>query len=159
MNPFYHTEARRAALLEEVRSWEGTPFSENCAVKGRQGGVSCERWQVAIHSACGACPPLDLPVVPVEQVRHWHEHHEGSLIMDFLRRPELQLRVRRFEMDTTPMVGDIVVMRVGKTEHHLGVWCGPRIYHVAIPTGVVWHGARDAELHKLIRCFYRIFES
>ncbi|MCX6952732.1 MAG: hypothetical protein NTV51_11290 [Verrucomicrobia bacterium] len=142
--PFYHTAARQAALLAEVRSWEGTPFSENCAVKGVQGGVSCERFQVAIHSATGACPPLDLPVIPVEQVRHWHEHHAGSLIMEFLRRPELEHRVRRLEPDTAPLMGDICVMRVGQTEHHLGVWCGPRIYHVAIPAG---------------GCFYRLLES
>lgn len=156
--PFYRTEERQRALLDEVASWEGTPFSENCAVKGRQGGVSCERWQAALHAATGACPELDLPVFGVEEVRHWHEHHKESLILHWLGLPEIRNLVRRVDEADAPMIGDIVVMRVDKTEHHLGVWCFPRIYHVAIPAGVVWHGARDAELRKLVRCFYRILE-
>jgi hypothetical protein len=156
--PFYSTAARVDALYEELRSWRGTPFSENCAVKGSCGGVSCERLQHAVHTATGACPPMELPVVPVEQVRHWHEHNTGSLVLDFLARPELNGRVRRLEPDAALMQGDILLMVVGHTAHHLGVFSWPWVYHVEIPAGVVYFSATNIHRRAVVRSIYRIFE-
>lgn len=158
MAPFYKTDARRAAVIAEARSWLGTPFSENCAVKGLQGGVSCDRYQLAVHAAAGACPLLELPVLPVEQVRRWHEHNADSRILGWLGSPKFRGRARRVDEGAAPMIGDIVVLRIKETEHHLGLWAGAEIFHVAIPAGVLSHSARDPELLKLIRCYYRIYE-
>ncbi len=156
MIPFYNTLERRAALVIEAHSWLGTPFSENAAVKGRDGGVSCARYLAACHVAAGAIAAVTLPVLPVEQVRHWHEHHSESMILDWLALPEVRGRVRRVDDGEAPMVGDLVVMRVQLTEHHVGLWCGHEILHVAISAGVVSHSTRDPELMRLVRCFYRI---
>lgn len=158
MSPFYNTDARRAAIVAEARSWLGTPFSENCAVKGPQGGVSCERYQIAVHTATGACPAIELPELPVQNVRHWHEHHADSLILAWLQLPEVRGRVRRVDEDEAPAIGDMAVFLFGKTEHHLGLWCGHELLHVAIPAGVVAHSTRDPKLRAAVRCFYRLME-
>lgn len=154
--PFYNTDTRRSLLLEEARSWLGTPFRENCAIKGRDGGVDCAHYQAACHAAAGACQPLDLPVLPVEQVRAWHQHNASSLIMNWLAQDGVRGRVRRIEPEETPMIGDLVLLKLDLTEHHLGLWCGPELFHVAIPAGVVTHSTRDPDLRNYVRCYYRI---
>ena len=158
MIPFYNSLVRRNVLVDEARSWLGTPFSENCAVKGPQGGVSCSRYLAACHTAAGACAAIVLPILPVEQVRHWHEHHAESQILLWLALPEVRGRVRRVDEGAAPLIGDLVVMKVQLTEHHIGLWCGHEILHVAIPAGVVSHSTRDPKLRKMIRGVYRIYE-
>lgn len=155
--PFYNTEERRAALVAEARSWLGTPFSENCAVKGPAGGIDCVHYLAACHAAAGACAPVELPVQPVEHVRHWHEHHAESLILEWLGRPEVRGRVRRLDDGEPMMIGDMPLLEVQRTTHHATICCGPELLHVAIPAGVVSHSTRDRELMKKIRCVYRLF--
>lgn len=157
MTPYYQDSARCAVLLAEARDWLGTPFSENTAVKGLQGGVSCVRYLEACHAAAGAIVPATLPVLPVEEVRHWHEHHAESKIVEWLAQPAVRGRVRRVDESEAPMIGDLVIMRVQLTEHHIGLWCGPDILHVAIPAGVVAHSTRDPELRAMIRAHYRFY--
>lgn len=158
MTPFYHTPERRAALMTATRAWLGTPFRENCAVAGLQGGVDCVHFLAAVHAATGACPPLDLPVLPVEQVRSWHLHHAESKILEWFARPEIRGRVRRIDDDEPLLIGDMPVLQLAQTTHHLALWAAPDLMHVAIPAGVVAHSVRDPELLKLIRCTYRIME-
>lgn len=158
MTPFYFTPERQRALVGEARSWLGTPFSENCAIKGQQGGVDCAHYLAACHTAAGACGAIVLPKLPVEVVRHHHEHHAESLILEWLGLPEVRGRVRRVEKDEGAMIGDIVLAKVKLTEHHVGLWCGPDVLHVAIPAGVVSHSTRDPEFMRIVRCYYRILE-
>ena len=157
MEPFYKTPERRAALIAEALSWIGTPFRENCAVKGVDGGVACAQYLAACHAAAGACAPIDLPALPVEHVRSWHEHHADSLILEWLGRPEIRGRVRKIDDGAERMIGDIVVLKIKQTEHHVALWAAPHLLHVAIPAGVVAHSVRDRELLKDVRCTYRIF--
>jgi hypothetical protein len=156
--PFYRTEERQRALVAEALSWIGTPFRENHAVKGPSGGVSCERFQAALHESTGAAPHIELEPLPVEVVRHWHEHHSASRIIEWLGRPELRGLVARVDEGEQPMVGDIVVVKVDRTEHHIGVWCESVICHVAIPGGVEARSTRNPKLMELVRCYYRIME-
>lgn len=156
--PFYRTTERQALLLAEAAAWVGTPFAENCAVRGRDGGVSCDRFQAALHTSTRACPPVDLPVLPVEQVRRWGQHHTASRVLAWLELPEVRGRVQRVDDGAEPLIGDLVVIQVDKTTHHLGCWAWPWIYHVAIPAGVVAHSAADPELREMVRAYYRIME-
>ena len=158
MRPFYHSPERQAALLAAARAWIGTPFSENCAVRGPQGGVDCVHFLAAVHAEAGACEPFVLPVMPVQFVRSWHVHHADSLIIEWMGRPEIRGRVRRLDDGEPRMIGDMPVLRLQQTEHHLTLWAAPEIIHVAIPAGVVAHSTRDRELLKSIRCTYRIYE-
>jgi hypothetical protein len=155
--PFYRTPERRAALIAAAHSWLHTPFAENCAVRGPQGGVDCVHFLAAVHAEAGACEPIELPVLPVEQVRSWHVHHAESKILEWFGRPELRGRVRRLDDGEPMMAGDMPVLRLEQTEHHLALWAAPSLYHVAIPAGVVAHSVRDPEILKRVRCVYRVF--
>lgn len=157
--PYYLTEDHCDALLQEAFSWVGTPFAENCAVKGPQGGVSCVHFLGACHVAAGAIAAVEIPALPVEQVRHWHEHHRESLVLQWLEQAAPSGRIRRVDDNDVPMVGDLAVMKIKETEHHVGLWCGAQILHVAIPAGVIVHRVGDRELMKLVRCYYRIYEA
>lgn len=159
MRPFYSSAVRRELLLAEAQSWLGTPFRENCAVRGRDGGIDCTHYQAACHTAAGACASLELPHVPVEVVRYWHQHHSVSRILEFLGRPEFRGRVRKVDEGEPPAVGDIAVLRIEHTEHHLGLFTGAHIYHVAIPAGVIRTSVRDAKFMEHVRSYYRIMES
>ena len=156
--PYYSTAERRAALLAEVTSWMGTPFSENCAVKGAQGGVSCARFLVACHAAAGACEPVELPVLPVEQVRFWHQHHSESLMLQWLELAAPSGRIRRVDDEAPSIDGDVAFLKIEQTEHHGALRCGAFYYHVTTTAGVVRHSIHDPELRKLVRCAYRLFE-
>lgn len=159
VQPYYHNEARRAWLIHEATSWLGTPFAENCEVKGPQGGVDCRHYLYAVHRECGALSAdFWMPKLRVEVVRRWHEHHEHSLLLAGFARPELRERIRLLDEAEEPMIGDVIVLKIEQTEHHLALWCGDRAYHVAIPTGVIFHSTRDPQFSKLVRFRYRIME-
>jgi hypothetical protein len=159
MKIYYHTPERCALLQAEALDWLGTPFSENCAVKGRDGGVDCVHFLAAVHTAAGACAAVDLPTLPVEQVRAWHQHNTRSLILDWLGQPAIRGRVRRLDVGEPLLSGDMPVLKVGLTGHHLALVCGPELLHVAIPAGVVSASMRDRELLAAMLCAYRIFEA
>jgi hypothetical protein len=157
--PYYQSVERQTALRHAARAWLGTPFRENCAVRGLAGGVDCVHFLAAVHAEAGACPLVELPAEPVEVVRQWHVHHPESKILDWLGRPDVRGRVRRLEEGEPLMPGDMPVLRVEQAEHHLTLWLQPELLHVAIPAGVVSHSTRDPELLRRIRCTYRIIEA
>lgn len=157
MIPFYIAEARQQALVAEAHSWLGTPFSENCAIKGPQGGVSCARYLVACHAAAGACGHVELPVLPVEQVRFWHHHHGESLMLKWLDAAAPGGRVRRVDDDEPRMIGDVLFLKIEQTEHHAALFAGSHVYHVTTTAGVVRHSVHDRELIRLVRCAYRLY--
>ncbi len=156
--PYYRTDARREALLSEAQSWQGTPFRPNGKARGRDGGVDCAHYLAAVHAAAGACEPLDLPDLPVEVVVHWHEHHGVSRVLKFFEMPELRGRVERVDENEPTMIGDVAVLKVGQTEHHLAIHGGTHLYHVVRPAGVVRHSVRDQSITAIIRAGYRIME-
>ena len=156
--PYYRTAARREALLNEARSWLDTPFRENSAVKGKQGGVECRHFLHECHVVGGATERIEIPVKPVEVVRHWHEHHALSLIMDWLNDPSNSGRVVRVDEEDAPMVGDITIIETKRAAHHVGLWCGHEVLHAAIPAGIVAHSTHDPDFMSLVRCHYRLME-
>ena len=157
--PFYRTDERRAAYLAEVKSWEGTPFRENQSVKGPRGGIDCCHFALAVSKATGAAEPgLKLDVLPVEWVRHWHEHRAESRILDFFRLPGIRERLLRIERDETPEIGDFVAIKQEKSVHHLGLYCGHYVAHVTTGAGVVFTSVRVPEFRKMFAAFYRVYD-
>lgn len=156
--PFYLSAERQAAFVSEARSWIGTPFRENCSIKGPAGGIDCVRFALAVHVACGAVQPVDIEVLPVEFVRSWHVHQTRSRVLDFFHQPEVRKRIRRLDEDETPMIGDMVALRQENCVHHLALFCGPEVLHVSVNGGVLSHSSRNPEMKKLVAAFYRIFE-
>lgn len=156
MTPFYHTRERQSRFLAECHSWLRTPFSPNCKVKGLSGGVDCVRFAAAVHVATGALARIEIPVLPVEWIRSWHEHHAESRLIEFFRQPAIAARLQRIEDE--PMIGDVAVLRHGLSEHHVALWAGPMAYHVSIRAGVLAVSTAKPDFLRLIRGFYRIHE-
>lgn len=155
--PFYSTPERCAAFIAEARSWLGTPFSENAAVKGKLGGVDCVHYAAEVNWTCGAIARVDIPIMPIEWVRSWHHHHAESRLLAFFSQDVIRSRLRRVSPDDKPMVGDVAVMRYGKTEHHVGLWCGHEILHVTTQAGVISASTHNPEITGKIRCYYRFY--
>lgn len=158
MKPYYDTISRQAHFIREAYSWVNTPFSENAAVKGRLGGVDCVHLAAEVHVACGALPSISLPVLPVEFVRHWHEHHAESRLLSFFNLPEIRGRLKKVPKPEAPLIGDVVVMRYGKTEHHVGLWCGESIVQATTTAGVTVSSRHHPSLKDTVRSLYRFFE-
>lgn len=156
--PYYRLSERRQRLSTEARTWIGTPFRENSAIKGRQGGVDCRHFLHECHVATGACPRFYMDVLPVEVVRHWHEHHAVSQILAWLNAPELRGLVVRVDEDDEPQIGDITIIETQRAAHHVGLWCGAGVLHVAIPAGVIENSAADPDFMRLVKCHYRLME-
>jgi len=132
MIPYYSTPERIAVLDSQVRLWMGTPFRAGSAVSGPFGGVDCVGLQAAIHTATGATQAIEIPRKPLD----WHLHHDNSAILDFFNAPEIRSRLRRVESYEGYHHGDLMAVRVGLCEHHLGTWIddsrGKHLFHVPI---------------------------
>lgn len=132
MTAYYSTSERIARLDAEVRKWIDTPFRRCSAVPGRLGGVDCVGLTAAVHTGAGACPPQTFERVPLD----WHLHHEWSAIIAFFRRPEVQKRLRRIDGREPYWHGDLMAVRVGLCEHHLGTYLddalGQHLLHVTV---------------------------
>lgn len=114
--PFYGSPETVAALVAEAQRWIGTPFRYGSCVRGAGGGVDCTHLCYAVHLACGAFAPFEVPSAPL----NWHQHHDESIMLDFLRAPEAAGRLKHIDRDDPTMTGDLAVVRVSRTEHHMG---------------------------------------
>ena len=129
---YYSTPERIAELDRQARLWMGTPFRAGSSVPGPQGGVDCVGLAAAIHMATGAAPAVAFERRPLD----WHLHHDSSAILDFFRSPEIRAKLRRVESYEGYRHGDLLTVRVGLCEHHLGTWLddalGKHLLHVPI---------------------------
>lgn len=156
--PYYSTPERRQAFVRAAEAWIGTPFRENAQVCGTAGGVDCSRLALAVHSACGACAGIDVPVLPVEWVRGWHKHHAESRIFEFFQQPGIRERLRMVSVDEPRIIGDMIAVQYAQGVHHLGLWCGSHVVHVMRRGGVVKMSAQHEELTRRTRAVFRIYE-
>lgn len=110
MKPWFSTQQRRDALLDEARSWLGTPFVGNSASKGR--GVSCQKLAGALYQAVGF-GFLDVPDAPMSRSRFCQD----SLVTAWMEGRTDFIEVPRDGL----VVGDLVTFRIPRAIHHVGV--------------------------------------
>ena len=72
------TDPRRAAVLEEARSWLGTPYHHMGRVKGV--GCDCLTLLAAVYHAAGVVPEIEIPHYPPD----WHLHRSAELYLEGL---------------------------------------------------------------------------
>lgn len=156
MTPYFDSTAKQAAFLAEAWSWLGTPFSENCDVKGAQGGVDCVNLAAKVLFAVGAMSRVEVPVLPVEWVRSWHTHHAESRLLAFFALPAIRERLRRIPAADEPIIGDLAVMRFKQSENHVALWCGDHVVHTSIHAGVIRTSTASPTLTSSLRSFYRV---
>ncbi len=61
MTPYFNTPFRVARLRAVAEGWNGTPYCQNSAVRGRQGGVSCHNLIARVLIESGALPEFTPP--------------------------------------------------------------------------------------------------
>lgn len=127
-------EAIRKAIVEEAKTWLGTPYHHHGMVKGA--GVDCAMILVAIYSKFGLLPKdFDPRPYPTD----WHLHRDAERYLGYL------LQFGR-EVDA-PQIGDVVVFKFGRAFSHGAVYVGDgEIIHSYIGRGVVWDGLGSADL-------------
>ena len=118
------TSHAREAVADIARSWVGTPYRHHARVKGA--GADCANLPVAVYSAAGLMPAIDLGVYAPDWMLHRSAERFLAVVQDWAK--EIQL----------PGVGDLVVMRFGRTFSHGAIHVGGgQVVHAYIRAGAV----------------------
>ena len=101
------SEAQRAAVVAEARSWIGTPY-HNCAdIQGV--GVDCGMLLVRVFVDTGLCPTFDPRPYPID----WHLHRSDERYLGFI--------FDRGREVAEPQPGDVMMLRYGRSYSHGGI--------------------------------------
>jgi cell wall-associated NlpC family hydrolase len=136
----------RSAIVAEARSWEGTRWHHMGRVKIRRdsrgivlepGGVDCVQFVYLVFFSLGLTHEMPLAYYPEQ----WFLHRDADLIL-----PEMSARGREVK---SPLPGDVVVYRMGRSFGHAGIvdeggW--PNIIHANRLAGRVMQDRGDAGL-------------
>jgi cell wall-associated NlpC family hydrolase len=137
-------DALRKKIVEEAKSWIGTPFHHEARVKGA--GVDCGMLIIEIYERVGLIPHI----VPM--------HYSPDFMLH--RNEELYIELIQLYADEIPLPpylpGDAVVMKNGRIYSHGGIvidW--PLIIHASLMDRVVLYG--DIERHPFVEKKKKIF--
>jgi cell wall-associated NlpC family hydrolase len=108
------SDPRRLVVVEEARTWLGSPHNHIGRVKGA--GTDCLMMLAEVYEAAGVVPHIEVPFYPT----NWNLHRGAERYLDGDMRDAI-------EISGPPKLGDVVVFRFG---------CG--YAHGAIV--VEWHG-------------------
>jgi cell wall-associated NlpC family hydrolase len=124
------TEAeKRAAVIEEARSWIGTPYFWLADKKGV--GVDCAMLLVRCFIDTGILPEFD----PRPYSPHWHLHQTEEKYLAWLN----TYGSEKAEDKATP--GDVYVWKFGRCFSHSGLYIGNgEIIHAYASNGRVMRG-------------------
>ena len=108
---------RRAQVVSEALSWQGTPYHHCADVLGA--GVDCAMLLVRVYAACELIP-ADLD--PRPYAPDWHLHRSEEAYLGWLAQHA------QLQEGGEPEAGDIVVWRFGRCFSHAAIVLerGPR---------------------------------
>jgi cell wall-associated NlpC family hydrolase len=116
------TVEKRLAVIEAAKSWCGTPFHHDAAVKGRHGGVDCGRLLAEVYREAGVLPEVGIP----HFAHDFFLHERSERYLDLVRR-----YMTEYASEVTPRKpGDLVLFLFGRVYSHGGIivaW--PTIIH------------------------------
>lgn len=115
MTPFFDTPEKILQLQTEARSWIGTPFMPNAAIKGH--GVSCQKLAGAIYADCGFLPGFSAPEGPM----NWSNANTRSLLAEFMARHESFALVKRKHFHAEVQPGDMLGFKISGCIQHCGI--------------------------------------
>ncbi len=116
----------RSEVVNVARSWVGTKYLSNAMVKGV--GTDCAMLLLAVYREAGIVPEDFSPEAYSPQ---WHLHRGEEKYL------EVVLKFAK-EFDGPPLVGDVVMFKVGRLFAHAGIvveW--PTIIHARGDSKVV----------------------
>jgi cell wall-associated NlpC family hydrolase len=135
-------DAWRAAVVEEAKSWLGTPWVHNARIKGA--GVDCAQLLIGVFSGAGVIEAFDTGEYPVD----WMLHREEERFLGWLGQYMVPT-------DAT-LPGDVAIWKFGRCFAHAAVvteW--PVLIHAfRKEKGVVWGDATLGDLSRHERLLY-----
>lgn len=141
-------ESERAAVIEEAKTWIGTPHHHRAMVKGA--GVDCAMFPLAVYRA--AVPHRIAPVAVPEYPADWHLHRDIGLYRQIVS------GVAREITPEAVLPGDFVLYRFGRVESHGAIVVSPGlIIHSYIGDGVVYQEAGQDWLLERQASFWTIW--
>ncbi|AOZ05969.1 NlpC/P60 family protein [Cupriavidus malaysiensis] len=127
----------RQAIATEARTWLGTPYHHQGAVKGA--GADCAMLLVEVYHACGLIPRIDPRPYPAD----WHLHRDAERFLGWVEQYATPVEV--------PQRGDVALYRFGRCASHGAIvldW--PEVIHASLRDGevVLADATRNADLAK-----------
>lgn len=140
-------EAKRQQIVNEARSWMGTPYHHAGRAKGF--GVDCGQILAAVYEAAGLIPHVE----PEPYPHDWHLHRSEERYLHL---------VQSYAVPTdTPKPGDIALFKWGRCIAHGAIvveW--PRVIHSTLQLGVVEEDAEaNADLKKRLAGWWTLWRS
>lgn len=140
--------ARRAAVVAEALTWLGTPYHHHARVRGRDGGVDCAQFPIAVYTASA-----EIPDQAPTYASQWHLHRSEELYLAQVERFATEVE----RDDVGP--GDFVIWRWGRTFSHGGIMLdGRTVIHSYIGVGVSTDDIdQHSELSRRDRRFFTLW--
>ena len=101
----------REQIVEEAKSWVGTPYLHQGFVKGLQGGVDCCMILIGVYRDFAEAVPMDTDPRPYPM--QWHLHRDEERYLGWFKKYATEV--------ATPQIGDIALFRFGRTVSHAGI--------------------------------------
>ena len=138
-------EEKRNKLVEEAKSWIGTPFHHEARVKGA--GVDCGMLLLEVFEHAGLIPHIDVKHYPRDFMMHRKEEWYLAIVSTHTR-----------ELNGGPYLpGDVILFKHGRVFSHGGIiteW--PIIIHASAQDRCVCEAdATSHPLHHLKRKIFR----
>jgi cell wall-associated NlpC family hydrolase len=137
------TAEQRAAIVRTAKSWIGTPYHHQAALKGV--GADCAMFPIAVYKECNVLPQS---YQPPEYSMQWHLHRSDELYLAEIAKFCNEIPVEDSVLLKPPRPADFVVFHFGRTFSHGAIvveW--PICIHSYIHHGVTLMDAlRDGEV-------------
>lgn len=132
-----------SAVVEEARTWLGTPYHHQGRIKGV--GVDCAMILCDVFHAAGLIPYIDPRPYPPD----WHMHRSEERYLSWVE--------KYADPVETPEPGDVALYRFGRTiSHGAIVVAWPTIIHAYRGEGVVLADGEKGVLEGRLAGFWRI---
>lgn len=102
----------RAKVIEEAKSWIGTPYISNGMIKGRRGGTDCAMFLVGVYGNVGL---LTKEFDPRPYPAQWHVHRNEEQYTNTLLKFVKEVAGPPERM---PLPGDLVMFKLGRVFAH-----------------------------------------
>lgn len=122
----------RRRVVEEAKTWLGTPYISNGMTKGPRGGTDCAMLLLAIYGDLGLVPK---EYDPRPYSPQWHLHKNEEKYLETVLRFAKEVKGPQ---ERKPLAGDVVMFKIGMVSAHAAIitdW--PNVIHAVGYSGVV----------------------
>ena len=130
--------AKRAEVIREVLTWEGTKFHHTAGVKGA--GVDCAHLLIRVYSAVGLIEDFDPAYKP-----QWFQNRGEPLFLQ-----AIEANGARQIQPAAAQAGDVLMYDFGRHAAHGAIVVDEHtLIHAYMPVGCVTLGSRAEFAHRL----------